>query len=79
MPLSLRIPPQKELLLQNYAEKEGKTKTAVILEAVDEKLGLTKNRRQLIHDLSGWMSHDEAEEIRKSLQVFDQINKGDWE
>lgn len=78
MPLSLRIPPQKEMLLRNYAQKKGKTKTAVILEALDEKLGIKKDRSKLVKDLSGWMDHDEAEKLRSSLQVFDQINEGDW-
>ena len=78
MPLSLRIPPQKEALLRNYAKKKGKTKTAVILEAIDEKLGTKNDRSKLIKNLSGWMSHDETEELRSSLQVFDQINEGDW-
>ena len=78
MPLSLRIPHQKEILLRNYAKKKGKTKTAVILEAIDEKLGTKKDRSKLIKELSGWMSHDEAEELRSSLQVFEQINEGDW-
>jgi hypothetical protein len=79
MPLSLRIPPQQEKLLKQYAKKTGKTKTAVILEAVDEKLGLKKNRPQLIRDLAGWMSHDKAEELRHSVETFNQINEGDWE
>lgn len=79
MPISLRIPTRQEELIRNYAKKMGKTQTAVILEAVDEKLGLNKNRAQLIRDLAGWMSHDEAEELRNSLLLFDQINEGDWE
>ncbi len=79
MPLSLRIPHEKEILLRNYARKKAKTKTAVIIEAIDEKIGIKKNRRQLIKDLSGWMNHDETEKLRESLQVFNQINEGDWE
>ena len=79
MPISLRIPTDKEELIRKYAKKRGKTQTAIILEAVDEKLGLNKNRPQLIRDLAGWMSHDEAEELRSSLLLFDQINEGDWE
>ena len=39
MPISLRIPPQKETMIREAAAKAGKTKTAYILEAVDEKLG----------------------------------------
>jgi len=79
MPLSLRMPLQQEELLKKYAKKTGKTKTAVILEAVDEKLGIKKNRPQLIRDLAGWMSHDNVEELRRSMQVFNKIHEGDWE
>jgi hypothetical protein len=79
MAISLRIPPNKEILLRKFAEKTGKTKTSVILEAVDEKLGLQQNRKQLIRDLAGWMSTDEAAELREAVQVFDQINEGDWD
>jgi hypothetical protein len=57
----------------------SKTKTAVILEAVDAKLGIHKDRKQLIRDLAGWMPHDKAKELRNSLQIFNQINEGDWE
>jgi hypothetical protein len=79
MPLSLRIPPQKDALLRQLARKTGKTKTAIIMEAVDEKLGLHDDRRQLIRDLAGWMSPEEADDLRQSLHVFEQINEGDWE
>lgn len=78
MPLSLRIPHDKEALLKKTAEKEGKTKTAFILEAVDEKLGLTVDREKTIRELSGWMTHNEAEELRKTVEVFNKIYKGDW-
>lgn len=79
MPISLRIPSHKEELIRKFAQKKGKTQTAIILEAVDEKLGLNKNRPQLIRDLAGWMPHDEAEELRNALHPFEQINEGDWE
>jgi hypothetical protein len=46
---------------------------------VDEKLGLTKNREQLIRELAGWLTHEEANELREKLAVFQQIHKGDWE
>ena len=48
MPISPRIPPEKEKMIQKFAKKAGTTKTAVILNAVDEKLDLTKTREQLI-------------------------------
>ena len=44
MPLSLRIPPQKEEMIKMASKKAGKTKSAFIVEAIDEKLGLVKNR-----------------------------------
>jgi predicted DNA-binding protein len=79
MPTSLRIPPEKEKIIQRLAKKAGTTKTAVILNAVDEKLGLTKSREQTIRELAGWLPHDEADELRETLSVFGQIREGDWE
>ncbi len=79
MPISLRIPPDKEQMIRKFAKKAGMTKTAVILTAVDEKLGLTKNREQTIRELSGWLSHEEAAELREAIDVFSQIHEGDWE
>ena len=78
MPLSLRIPPEKEELIKRAAAKAGKTKTAFVLEAVDEKLGIIKDREKLIRDLAGWISHDEANELRKSLEVFNKVDEEDW-
>jgi hypothetical protein len=78
MPLSLRIPQIKEEKIRKAARKAGKTKSAYILEAVDEKLGLVKNREKTIRDLAGWLSHDEAEALRKVTDVFSQVNEGDW-
>lgn len=67
MPISLRIPPEKEQMIRQMAARAGKSKTAFILEAIDEKLDLVKNREQTIRKLAGWMSHEEAEELRASL------------
>jgi hypothetical protein len=79
MPISLRIPPEKEKMIQKFAKKAGMTKTAVIISAVDEKLGLTKNRVQTIRELAGWLSHEEASELREAIDVFSQTHEGDWE
>ena len=79
MPISLRISPEKEKIIERFAKKAGTTKTAVILNAVDEKLGLTKTREQSIRELAGWLSHEEANELRETLSVFGQISEGDWE
>ena len=79
MPMSLRIPPEKEKMIQKFAKKAGITKTAVILSAVDEKLGLTKSREQTIRELAGWLSQEEASELREAVKVFNQVQEGDWE
>ncbi len=79
MPLSLRMPPEKERLIEAAARKAGKSKSAFILEAVDEKLGVRKNRGQAIRELAGWMSSREAKELRDCLAVFDRIYEGDWD
>jgi uncharacterized protein (DUF1778 family) len=79
MPLSLRIQPKKEEMIKKAAVKAGKSKSAYILEAVDEKLGLIKNREKVIRELAGWLSHDEAEELRKATSIFDQVHDEDWE
>jgi hypothetical protein len=79
MPISIRVPPEKEKIIQRFAKKAGTTKTAVIISAVDEKLGLTKTREQSIRELAGWLSHEEANELRETLVVFDQVHEGDWE
>jgi len=79
MPLSLRIPLEKEKMIKKAALKAGKSKSAYILEALDEKLGIVKNRENVIREFSGWLSHSEAEDLRKSLEAFNQVNEGDWD
>ena len=78
MPISLRIPSDKEKIINRAALKARKTKTAYILEAVYEKLGLTRTREQMIREMSGWVSHEEAEELRKSVEIFRKVNEEDW-
>lgn len=79
MPLSLRIPPDKEKMIDRAAAKAGKSKSAFILEAVDEKLGLVKDREQTIRELAGWLSPEDAKKLRESLHIFNQIHEGDWD
>ena len=79
MPISLRIPSDKDKIIKKAARKTGKTKTAYILEAVDEKLGLVKDRDQLVRELAGWLSHEEAEELRKAVQIFEEVHEEDWD
>jgi uncharacterized protein (DUF1778 family) len=79
MPVSLRIPSEKNEMLRKAAAKNRKTKTAYILEAVDEKLGLVKNREQDVRELAGWLSHEEAQELRKAVKSFDRVNEEEWD
>ena len=78
MPLSLRIPQEKEQLIIEAAKRAGKTKSAYIIEAIDEKLGLGSDIGATIREMAGWLSHDEAEELRRSVDVFEQIDEADW-
>ena len=79
MPISLRIPPKKEELINRAAKKAGKTKTGFILDAVDEKLQLVQKREQIIRMAAGWLSPEEGSELRKEMEVFEQVHEADWQ
>ena len=66
-------------MIKKAIRKSGKTKTAFILEVVDEKLGLINSREQTIRELAGWMSHKEAKELRDAIGIFNKIQQGNWE
>ena len=76
MPLSLRISSEKDEMIKKASAKSKKTKIAFILEAVDEKMGLVKGREQIVRELSGWLSHEEAKELRKAVEIFNKVDKG---
>jgi len=78
MPMSLRIPVQKENMIKKAAAKERKTKTTFVMEAIDEKLGLIRNREKALRDFAGWLSAGEAAELRRATKVFEKIEDGDW-
>lgn len=79
MPVSLRIPKEKEQILRRRAKAQKKTKTAFILDALDEKLGLAKSREQVIWETAGWLSHKEAEELRKAVSDFAKVREEEWQ
>jgi uncharacterized protein (DUF1778 family) len=79
MPISLRIPPKKEKLINRAARKAGKTKTGFILDAVDEKLQLVENREQIIRKTAGWLSPKEAARLSEDLMIFKKIDEADWQ
>jgi len=78
MPISLRLPPEKEKIIRQRAARAGQTKTALILEALDEKLGLKKSKAQIIRETAGWLTKAETDELREAVAVFDSIDEGDW-
>jgi uncharacterized protein (DUF1778 family) len=78
MPISLRMTSEKEGKIKRAAGRAGKTKTGFILEAVDEKLGLLKDRERIIRESAGWLSREDAEELRKTVRTFSKIRRGDW-
>lgn len=78
MPMSLRIPRQKENMIKKAALKEKKTKTAFVIEAIDEKLGLVRNRESALRNFAGWLTNKEAEELRHATKIFETIEEGDW-
>jgi predicted DNA-binding protein len=54
MPLSLRISPEKEKMIQQASEKAGKSKTAFIIEAIDEKHWFNQ-RQRTVDPRNGWL------------------------
>ena len=78
MPLSLRIPPEKEAIIEKAAMKAGKSKSAYIIDALDEKLGLAKSREQVIRELAGWLSHEEADRMRRASEGLREVDERDW-
>jgi hypothetical protein len=73
MPMSLRLPTKILSMIEKAAIKEKKSKTAFVIEAIDEKLGLVKNRESALRDFAGWLTGKEAEELRVATSVFETI------
>lgn len=78
MQVSLRVPRETNERLSILAEKTGKTKTALILEALEEKYALKKDRANLIRNLAGWMSKVESDVLRNAVSDFDTVHDKDW-
>ena len=78
MPISLRMPPKQEEAVKRAAKKAGKTKTAFILEAVNEKLGVAENREQRVRKMAGWMSPEEASDLKANVAAFEEIHDENW-
>jgi len=60
-------------MIKKCVPKGKKRKTVNILDAVDEKLGPIKNREQAVRELAGWLSHEEAQELREAVEVFGKV------
>jgi len=79
MQISLRVPPKTGERLKSLAHNTGKTKTALIIEALTEKYDPQKNRSQIVRDLAGWMSKAECEALRNAVDPFNKIDDEDWQ
>lgn len=60
-------------MVRKAATKAGKPKTSFIVETVERGIGSPKSREQLVREMAGWMTHQEAEELREAVKVFDRI------
>ena len=69
---------KKDKMIKKSVAKDKRTKPGSIFEAVDQKLGLVKNREQVVRELAGWLSHEEAQELRKAVETFNKVEEGDW-
>ncbi len=78
MPVRLRMPAEKEKRTKKVTARSGRTKTAFILEAVDEKLGLRKSREEVVRELSCWLGHEEAKALREAVAPSRRVRPGDW-
>jgi phosphohistidine phosphatase SixA len=47
------------------------TRATSTLEAVGEKVGPVEKQGQVVRRLAGWLSHGEANALRKAVEVFD--------
>lgn len=79
MQISLRVPPKTGDRLNSLAKKTGKTKSALIIEALDKKYRPEKDRAQLIRELSGWMPKTECNELREAVNEFNIVDDEDWQ
>jgi hypothetical protein len=34
-----------------------------------------KNREEIVRTLAGWLSHEEAEELREAVEIFEKIHE----
>ena len=78
MPISLRIPPKQEEAIAKAAKNAGKTKTAFIIEAINGKLGVIQNREQVVRRTAGWLSPEEASDLKAAMKEFEEIHEEDW-
>jgi hypothetical protein len=65
-----------EEMIRQTAPKAVRSKTSLIAEDVDKKIVPHKSREQMIQKMAGWLTHQEAKELRQAVKVFERIDKG---
>ncbi len=62
-------------MVEETLTQSGKERIALISEDIVVKKSLPKSREKAIRELAGWLTHKEAEELRRATRVFGQINR----
>ena len=60
-------------MIKKSDAKNNETKPPSTFEVVDKKLGFVKNRERVVRELAGWLSHEEAQELRKAVDIFNKV------
>ncbi len=79
MPPDRKKPIEKDRSIRIAAQKAGKSKSAFVAEAMDDKPSVEKSKERKIRDLADWATSEEIEDLREALEIFDKIDEGDWE
>jgi hypothetical protein len=62
-------------MVEEPPTQSGKEKVALISEDIVVKRSLPKSREKIVREMAGWLTHKEAEELRRATRVFSQINR----
>jgi len=59
--------------------QSGKEKIALSPKDIDVKKSLPKSREKIVREMAGWLTPEEAEELRRATKVFNRVDEGDWD
>lgn len=79
--LSIRkLPPDLEKALRKEAKRQRKTKTGIVIQALESAFHLapSQERRRKVRDFFGKMSPDEYQAFKKATEEFSRIEEDLW-